>query len=101
MKLVVEILLWRKYPCCVHDTSRNEFVKYFCGVSNTSDRSDTSNTANSSKTSPSVTRLSSYFEKRTFFLGKSFPSFFCRIGAVVRNSNFFFVSKPETMTLTK
>ena len=79
-------------------------MRYFCGISDTSDRSDTINTAvssDASKTSASVARLSSYFERRNFLLGKSFPRLFCRIGAVVRNSNFFFVSKPETITFTK
>ena len=69
MKLVGKVILWRKYPCCVNDISRSK-LDFFCGVSDTSDTSDTSNTANSSvasKTSLSVTRLSSYFERRRCF----------------------------------
>ena len=54
----------------INDISRNEFVRYFCGISDTSDTSDTINTAvssDASKTSASVARLSSYFERRIFF----------------------------------
>ena len=79
MKLVGEIFFGASIPVVSmlpYEMSLREMS--FCGVS---DKSDTSTTAafDASKTSPSVTLLSSYFErKKSFFLGKSFLRFFCR-----------------------
>ena len=87
MKLVGEIFRGASIPVVSmlpYEMSLREMI--FCGVSDTSDTSTTADSFDASKTSPSVTLLSSYFErKKSFFLGKSFLRFFCRIGAVVRN----------------
>ena len=87
MKLVGEIFFGASIPVVSmlpYEMSLREMS--FCGVSDTSDTSTTADSFDASKTSPSVTLLSSYFErKKSFFLGKSFLRFFCRIGAVVRN----------------